>query len=76
MTRVEKEVGGAQEQVTSLKFRVGALSGVSPESLRQGTRDYALQKWGYAPEVLVEQSNDPTDSNALGVLLLSIRLEG
>ncbi|MEX1124875.1 MAG: hypothetical protein WEE53_04345 [Acidimicrobiia bacterium] len=75
MTRVENEVDGAPEQVTTLRFRVGALSGIGPESLRQGARHYALDNWGYAPEVEVEQSTDPTDPNALGVLLISIGLE-
>lgn len=76
MSRVEKEVDGAPAQVTSLRFRVGVLSGVRPESLREGARHYAQEKWGYAPEVEVEQSADPTDTNALGVLLISIGLEG
>jgi hypothetical protein len=76
MSRVEKEIDGAQEQVAWLKFRVGALSGIGPETLKQSARHYALVKWGYAPEVEVEQSADPTDSNALGVLLVSIGLEG
>jgi hypothetical protein len=76
MSRVEKEIDGAQDQVASLRFRVGALSGIRPESLREGARHYALEEWGYAPEVEVEQSADPTDSSALGVLLVSIGLEG
>ncbi|HLF60755.1 MAG TPA: hypothetical protein VI980_06235 [Acidimicrobiia bacterium] len=76
MSRVEKEIDGAHDQVASLRFRVGALSGIGPESLREGARHYALEKWGYAPEVEVEQSADPTDSSALGVLLVSIGLEG
>ena len=76
MNRVEKEIDGAQDQVASLRFRVGALSGIRPESLREGARHYALEEWGYAPEVEVEQSADPTDSSALGVLLVSIGLEG
>jgi len=75
MSRVEKEVGGGQDQVARLRFRVGALSGVGPEHLREGARQYALERWGYTPEVEVELSADPQDPNALGVLLVSIGLE-
>ncbi|HLF61619.1 MAG TPA: hypothetical protein VI980_10620 [Acidimicrobiia bacterium] len=75
MGRVEEEVDGAQAPVTSLRFRVGALSGIHPESLREDAVRYALEKWGYSPNVEVEQSVDPTDPNALGVLLVSIGLE-
>ena len=75
MRRVEQEVDAGQKQVTSLRFRVGALSGIGPESLREDARRYALEKWGYAPDVQVDESVDPTDSNALGVLLVSIGID-
>ena len=75
MSRVEKEVDTGRQQVTSLRFRVGALSGIGSESLREGARHYALEEWGYAPDVQVDESLDPGDANALGVLLVSIGVE-
>jgi Zn finger protein HypA/HybF involved in hydrogenase expression len=71
MRRVEqaaKEAG----QVRRLRFRIGALSGVTPDGLRHGVDHYAETSWGYVPEVVVERSADPTDPDALGVLLVSI----
>jgi hypothetical protein len=50
------------------------LSGIGPGSIEQGARHYALEVWGYEPEVDVEQSADHTDPNALGVTLVSIGL--
>jgi len=75
MNRVEKEVDIGQHEVVSIRFRVGALSGIGPESLRDGARHYALEEWGYSPDVQVEESVDPADVNALGVLLVSIGVE-
>jgi hypothetical protein len=75
MNRVEEEVAGAPDQIARLRFRVGALSGIGPEHLKEGARQYDLDRWGYSPEVEVEESGDPTDPNALGVLLVSIGLE-
>ena len=71
MRRVEQESHGAG-QIRRLRFRVGALAGVSPDALRHGVDHYAEERWGYLPEVVVEQSGDPTDPDALGVLLVSI----
>jgi Zn finger protein HypA/HybF involved in hydrogenase expression len=75
MSRVENEVDTGQQQVTSIRFRVGALSGIGPETLRDGARHYALEEWGYAPDVQIEVAVDPGDANALGVLLVSIGVE-
>ena len=76
MARVEQEVDGAPGTVRSLRFRVGALSGIGSESLRQGARHYALEVWSHVPEIEVEESTDPTEPNALGVVLVSIGLGG
>ncbi|HEX5695823.1 MAG TPA: hypothetical protein VFZ15_05520 [Acidimicrobiia bacterium] len=76
MSRVEEEADIGTGKVARLRFRVGALAGVGSDSLIEGARRYAFENWGYAPEVLVEQAADPTDPNALGVLLVSIGLEG
>jgi len=75
MSRVEEEVDIGQEQITRIRFQVGALSGIGPEFLREGARHYALEEWGYAPDVQVDESKDPADANALGVLLVSIGVE-
>jgi len=76
MARVEEEAGGAPDTIETLRFRVGAMSGIGPETLREGARHYALERWGHMPVVEVEESDDPTDPNALGVLLVSIGLGG
>jgi hypothetical protein len=31
--------------------------------------------WGYSPDLHIEESHDPTDPNAQGVVLVSVRLE-
>ncbi len=73
--RAESEAGGDPTVIAALKFRIGALSGISPESLRQHADRIALERWGYSPELHIEESHDPTDPNAQGVVLVSLRLE-
>jgi hypothetical protein len=74
MRRVEEAANGAG-RVRRLSFRIGALSGVTPDGLRHGVDHYAETSWGYVPEVVVERSADPTDPDALGVLLVSIGVD-
>jgi hypothetical protein len=76
MHRVEVEIDGTQGRIAVLTFRVGVLSGVSPESLRGGVGRYALERWGLVPEIVVERVDVPTDPHALGVMLVSVGLEG
>ena len=73
MRRVEEASRGAG-RVSSLRFRVGALAGVTPDALRHGVGHYAVDRWGYSPDVVVEQSVDPTDPDALGVRLVSVKV--
>jgi Zn finger protein HypA/HybF involved in hydrogenase expression len=73
--RAEAESAGDPTVIAALKFRIGALSGVTPESLRQHVDRLAFGRWGHKPKIEVEESYDPTDPNALGVLLVSVRLE-
>ena len=73
MRRVEEESHRAG-RVSSLRFRIGALAGVTPDALRRGVDDYAVDRWGHSPEVVVEQSADPTDPDALGVRLISVKV--
>jgi hypothetical protein len=76
MHRVEVELGNGDDRVKTLCFEVGALSDTSPTWLQQGAAHYALEMWGYEPEVLVEEGQDATDPHALGVTLRSMILEG
>lgn len=73
MRRVEEESRRAG-RVRSLRIRVGALAGVTPDALRHGVDHYAVDRWGYSPEVVVEQSVDPTDPDSLGVRLISVKV--
>lgn len=73
MRRVEQESKDAG-QVERVTLRVGALAGFSAESLRHGIDHYAEERWGYLPEVVVERSTDPTEPDAQGVVLVSIRV--
>jgi len=71
----EAEARGDPTVITALKLRIGALSGISSESLRQHADRIALGMWGYSPELDIEESQDPTEANAQGVVLVSVRLE-
>lgn len=72
MSRVEQEIAASPKEVQRLKFRVGALSGIAPAPLQEGAAQYASDNWGHVPEIEVEESTDPADPNALGVMLVSI----
>lgn len=76
MRRVEVELGDGDGRVKTLCFEVGALCDTSPRWLQQGAAHYALEIWGYAPEVLVEEAQDATSPHALGVTLRSMIMEG
>lgn len=75
LARAEAEAPSDSTAIAALKFRIGALSGISPESLRQHADRIAVARWGYGPEIDIEESHDPTDPNAQGVALVSVRLE-
>lgn len=74
--RAEAEASGDPSVIAGLTFRIGALSGFTSDSFRECADRIAFGKWGYTPELEVEESDDPTDPNALGVVLVSVRLEG
>ncbi|MFP3914689.1 MAG: hypothetical protein ACLFWM_07415 [Actinomycetota bacterium] len=76
MRKVEAESGGSPRQVASIRIRVGVLSGLREEALRQGMRRYATERWGISPRITVDHGRHPSDPDALGVTLLSIGLEG
>ena len=75
LARAEAEATGNPTVITALKFRIGALSGIRPESLRQHAAQLAVERWGRSPELEIDESHDPTDPNALGVVLVSVRMQ-
>jgi hypothetical protein len=74
MRRAELELGEGWQRVKSLHFEIGALSGAGSGWVEQAAVHYAHEKWGYEPEVVVEQGHDPTDPHAHGVTLRSVTL--
>jgi hypothetical protein len=74
MRRAELELGEGQQRVKALHFEIGALSGAGASWVERAALHYADEKWGYEPEVVVEQGHDPTDPNAHGVTLRSVTL--
>ena len=63
--------GGA---VVAIKLRIGALSAVGVEALRHGVSEATVTRWGWCPDLDIDQSTDLTDANALGVTLESIKV--
>jgi Zn finger protein HypA/HybF involved in hydrogenase expression len=72
ITRVEAEVDPREQRVGRVSLRIGALSGISPTALALGVEEHATRVWGYAPEVVADQSEDLGDLAATGVTLTSI----
>ena len=70
--RAESAASGDVGSITGLRMRVGALSGVTPEGLRQCVDLLAPMLWGFAPELEIVESSDPADPQALGIVLESI----
>jgi Zn finger protein HypA/HybF involved in hydrogenase expression len=75
VARAETESAGSPQAIRALTFRIGALSGIPPHALRNGVAEQAAARWGHRPEIIVDQSQDPVEPNALGVVLVSIRME-
>jgi Zn finger protein HypA/HybF involved in hydrogenase expression len=76
VTRAEREIDVASDRVRRLTVRIGVLSPIGAEPLRQGLERRTLEAWGYVPEVVVEASNDLARSDAAEVRLVSILVEG
>jgi Zn finger protein HypA/HybF involved in hydrogenase expression len=72
LNRAEAVVGGDGSAITRLRLRIGALSGVTPGHLRDTAQREARERWGHEPAVDIEQSDDPSDLAALGVVLVSV----
>lgn len=75
LARAEAESGGDVRTIESLRIRIGALSGLTADGLRATTGRVAVARWGFMPELEIEQSDDPTDPNAMGVVLVALRME-
>lgn len=74
MDEAARRAGGDAGDITRLEFRIGALAAVAPDGLRHGAATVAATKWGTTPEILVSVDEDPTDSRALGVVLVAIAM--
>lgn len=74
LSRAQAEVEEPTD-IVALTLRIGPLSGITPESLRQCVDRVSHQLWGHRPALEIEESHDLTSPNALGVALVSIRLE-
>ena len=74
VVRAEEAAGG--DTVASLRFRIGALAGVTKDGLSAAVADAAVARWGYVPQIIVETSEDVHDVQATGVVLASVTVDG
>lgn len=74
MDEAARRSGDEAGQITRLEFWIGALAAVSPEGLVHGATALAANRWGTTPDILVRVDGDPTDSRALGVVLVAIAM--
>jgi Zn finger protein HypA/HybF involved in hydrogenase expression len=74
IAQAEAEAAGAPRDITRLRLRIGAMAPATPAALHHGVGDLAMARWGTRPELEIEQSEDPTDPAALGVVLVAIGL--
>lgn len=74
VTKAESEASGSPEKINRLTFRIGALCGVPAESLRHGVAEQAAARWGHRPAITIDESTNPIDPNALGIVLVSIQM--
>ena len=70
LERAEDAADG--EAVIAMRLRVGLLAGAAPDYLREYINREAAERWGHRPAVEIEESADPTDPDALGVMLVSV----
>lgn len=74
VAKAEAESTGSPGKIKRLNFRIGALCGVPADALRHGVAAQAAARWGHQPEITIDESDDPVDPNALGVVLVSIQM--
>jgi len=70
LRRAEAAADG--KAVSGLRLRVGALAGVDPGYLREYIDRETTTRWGHSPKVEIVTAEDPTDPDALGVVLVSV----
>ncbi|MCP3973104.1 MAG: hydrogenase maturation nickel metallochaperone HypA [bacterium] len=74
VSKAESEASGSPRKIKRLTFRIGALCGVPADSLRHGVQEQAVARWGHLPAITIDESTDPIDPNALGIVLVSIQM--
>lgn len=74
VTRAEEAAG--EDPVATLRFRIGALAGVTRDGLSAAVADTALTRWGYVPQIVIELDEDITDDQATGVVLSAVTVDG
>jgi len=74
IAQAEAQAPGAPQDISRLSLRVGAMAPATPAALRHGVGDLAMARWGTRPDLEIEQSEDPADPAAMGVVLVAIRV--
>ncbi len=74
VTKAESEAAGSPSKIKRLTFRIGALCGIPADSLRHGVQEQTAARWGHRPAITIDESTDPIDPNALGIVLVSIQM--
>ena len=74
LAKARAEAGGNSDDIAALTLRIGPLSGITPEALRDSVDRAALEMWGHEPAVRIEESDEVDSPDALGVVLVSVRL--
>lgn len=74
IAEAERRAPGGGASITALRFRIGALSAVSPASLRHGITDRAAALWSTSPEVTIDTGSETATPEASSVVLVSIRV--
>lgn len=74
VTKAESEASGSPSKIKRLTFRIGALCGIPADSLRHGVEEQVAARWGHTPAITIDESTNPIDPNALGIVLVSIQM--
>ncbi len=74
VSKAEAEASGSPSKIKRLTFRIGALCGIPADSLRHGVAEQAAARWGHLPAITIDESTDPIDPHALGIVLVSIQM--
>lgn len=74
VAKAEAESSGSPDAITRMSLRIGALCGIPADALRYGLQERAAARWGHRPEIAIDESTDPVDPDALGIVLVSIQM--